>query len=340
MIAAAPNGNDCRVLFLCDAHAAVGFGHASRCLHLGKLVTRRLSPDGAGPVFAFQGTFSTGARARLASAVPELSLYTPTASPRADVILIDRLADTEDPDAWDPGLVSEVRGRCGRVIYLASGRTAPALPAGVECIGYQPGGPPALPPSIRWGLEYAPVAIDDADPSAERDPTRALVALGGSRDDVALDLVLDVLEGMPEVKRIDVLLSPVNEHPAKAILDRSRKAVFQHRNVPSVTPLLSRAGLVIASYGHLGWEALALGAPLCLIGQKRFQADLAAALASAGLAISAGLAERGANSRLYQALLQTLLEREPLSARAQAAVDGRGLARIADIICQDLRGAR
>ena len=94
MIAAAPNGNDCRVLFLCDAHAAVGFGHASRCLHLGKLVTRRLSPDGAGPVFAFQGTFSTGARARLASAVPELSLYTPTASPRADVILIDRLADT------------------------------------------------------------------------------------------------------------------------------------------------------------------------------------------------------------------------------------------------------
>src|SRR5204863_8154094 len=105
-------------------------------------------------------------------------------------------------------------------------------------------------------------------------------------------LVLDVLEGMPEVKRIDVLLSPVNEHPAKAILDRSRKAVFQHRNGPSVTPLLSRAGLVIASYGHLGWAALGLGAPLCLIGQKRFQADLAAALASAGHALVAGLAAR------------------------------------------------
>src|SRR5438094_466145 len=99
------------------------------------------------------------------------------------------------------------RGACVRVpreLLHGRSRTAPALPAGVECIGYQPGGPPARPPSIRWGLEYAPVAIDDADPSAERDPTRALVALGGSRDDVALDLVLDVLEGMPEVERIDV----------------------------------------------------------------------------------------------------------------------------------------
>jgi len=291
-------------------------------------------------LFAFQGHFSAGALARLASAVPDLPVLPPGTAARAEVAVIDSMSDTEDPDAWDPDLVDDVRKRCRRVIFLASGNTAPQLPDDVECIGYQPGGPTPCPPAIRWGFEYAPVAIDDVGSPTDRDSGRALIALGGSQDDLALNLVLEVVGDVPEIKAIDLLVSPVNEVPSSAMEFKSAKPVFLHRNISSVTPLLSRAGLVVASYGHLGWEALALGAPLCLIGQKRFQADLAGALASAGLAVSAGLAEPGANTRLHQALVQTLLEREPLGARARAAVDGRGLARIADIICRGARGVR
>jgi spore coat polysaccharide biosynthesis predicted glycosyltransferase SpsG len=325
---------DCRVLFVCDAHAAMGFGHASRCLRLGKLVTDRLRRDDLRPPIAFQGTFSAGARARLAAASPGLPLHLPAAHPRSDVVVIDRMADTEDPDAWDPGLVDELRGRCQRVVYLASGRTAPGLPTDVECIGYQPGGPAPRPPRLRWGFEYAPVAVDEVGPPVKRDPTRALVALGGSPDDAALTLVLAVLGEVSEITTIDVLVSPVNEVPAEPISLGSGKTVALHRNVPSVAPLLARAGLVVASYGHLGWEALALGAPLCLVGQKRFQADMAAALAAAGLAVSAGLAAPDARERLHEAVSRTLAERERLSARARASVDGLGLARIADILCE------
>jgi hypothetical protein len=339
MSAGSTTAQVCRVLFVCDASIAMGFGHASRCLELGLLVRDRLARDGAIPVFAFQGIFSEGARARLLAAVPDLQMHPPDTNLRADVAVIDRMTDTEDLDVWSPALVDELSARCARVIYLASGRTAPPLPARVDCIGYQPGGPVPRPPSLRWGLEFAPVALGNAPGRITREGDRALVALGGSPDATALKVVLEVLATCPQISTIDVLLSPVSDDPPEGA-SQPGQTVSYHRNVPAVLPLLTRAGLVIASYGHLAWEALAVGAPVCLVGQKRFQAELAESLADAGLAVSAGLMDAGARTRLAQAIPLTLSRAAELGARARAVVDGQGLHRIADIICEGIEGGR
>jgi spore coat polysaccharide biosynthesis predicted glycosyltransferase SpsG len=326
------------LLFVCDAHTAMGFGHASRCLHLARLVAGRV-PDGAD--VAFQGTFSDGARQRLLSAFPGLAIVDPDRPVHADVAVVDRMTDTENLEVWDPQLIDALRRHSARVIYLASGVTAPPLPEDVECIGYQPGGPPPRPPAIRWGLEYAPVAVDAPSPAAvARESDRVLIAFGGSPDNRALSIALDAVRANRRIRHVDVLLSPVTDAGAPDLRGGDHQTLTAHRNVPSVRPLIERAALVIASYGHLGWEALSLGSAVCFLGQKAFQIELADRLAQRGLAVSAGGTDAGARTLLDEAIQRALADAPSLRARARAAVDGRGLDRIAGIICEGVRAAR
>jgi spore coat polysaccharide biosynthesis predicted glycosyltransferase SpsG len=324
-----------KLLFVCDAHTAMGFGHASRCLHLARLAAHRARVD-----VAFQGTYTDRARQRLLATLPGLVLHAPDRTVPADVAVVDRMTDTENLEVWDADLIDAVRRSSGRVIYLASGVTAPACPPDVECIGYQPGGPAPAPPTLRWGFEYAPVAMDDAAQGPAREADRALIAFGGSPDHRALTLTLDAVRRCAAIRHVDVLLSPVSAASPPALRVGRHQTIDVQSNVPSIRPLLERAGIVVASYGHLGWEALSLGAPLCFVGQKQFQIDLAGRLAQQGLAVSAGGTDDGASDRIVDALGRLLAEAPAFSRRAAAAVDGRGLSRIADIICEGVRAAR
>jgi hypothetical protein len=319
---------DHAVLFLCDADHGTGFGHASRCLGLFERLARTCRGLDAGSV-AFQGRFDRGARERVRAAAPQLVVYDSADRPRARVAVIDRMADTEDPEAWDRALLDEVMRRCDRAVHLTSGRTAPELPDGVYCIGHHPDGPAPRPPLLRWGLDLAPVATHLAG-DVTRDPESTFVALGGHPDGEPLGAVLRALRGVRGAVPVDVLLSPV----APPIDVRELGAAVRvHRDVGSVAPFLARAGLVVASYGHLAWEALAAGAALCIVGQKQFQVTLAEALDRNGLAVSAGLASRGREASLAAGFARTIARREELQQRAAAAVDGRGLDRIAEILC-------
>ncbi len=319
-----------QILFSTHATANTGFGHAARCARLaGLLAARRPSLD-----IALEGAFSDSARARLA-AMSGFRLTAP--GEPADVAIYDRMDDVQAPEVWDPAHLDDLRRRCRSVLFMANGRRDPEMPAEVTAIGYKPGGPPARPPRLLWGLEFAPVAGDmvPALPMV-RQHDSALVALGGAQGSDGLLAVLDAMSRIDALRHVDVIDSPVNPIAAPLPGLRANQSQSVHRGVPSLTPFLASAAVVIASYGHLGYEAMACGAPLCLVGQKPFQADYADRLAERGLCISAGLLADNGPEGLTEAISATLSAGDQLGRAASAAVDGRGLDRIADLILSAL----
>jgi spore coat polysaccharide biosynthesis predicted glycosyltransferase SpsG len=143
---------------------------------------------------------------------------------------------------------------------------------------------------------------------------------------------LAALAHVETVKAVDILLSPVNPAQPDASLLRPDQTLTTHSAVPDIVPLLSHAEVVLASYGHLGYEALALGRPVCLIGQKRFQAAYAERLQQAGLAVAAGLVEALQPAALAAALRETFAASGRIAAMARRHIDTRGLQRTADLI--------
>ncbi|MGK5739510.1 PseG/SpsG family protein [Micromonospora sp. URMC 103] len=114
--------------------------------------------------------------------------------------------------------------------------------------------------------------------------------------------------------------------------------------------LIGEADLVVSAAGTSTWELCCLGAPaalVCVVDNQResyhrvVRHGLAAGLgelpelAAGGMA---GRAARAAAGRTLQALLSSPERRAALSARAWAAVDGRGRARVVDTVLEALRG--
>ena len=311
------------VLFRVDALPSTGFGHAARCLQLARLCT------GLGPA-AFQGEFSEAALARVRAHSPGLAVLSPDVAADAVVGVIDRMSDPGDMNGYDPQVTATLNTRCRRLLYICSGTQVPPVPSDVLVIGYQPADVGHLPDHIRWSLDFAPVSANlRVEPPPMRDDKSILVALGGHPDDRPLRQVLAVIALMPSINHVHVLLSPVMGRGADAYGVGAHQALSLHQNVPSVAPLLGQAGLVVASFGNLVYEALALGAPTCVVGQKAFQVTLAQAMAQRSLVTCGGNVLALERPAFKEALQQTLDRRDALSTLGPRMVDGMGLERIA-----------
>lgn len=315
------------VLFLSDGGPTVGFGHVSRALQVAGLL-KKAAPD---INLAFQGRLADSVQARIAAAIPQAAILSPAAQDRAHVGVYDTMDDDEDPAFYDADRLASLVRRCGRVVFMANGLEPPALPDNVIGIGYKGGDRNNLPAGQHWGWAYVPVAVNAATAVAP-EPGRILVALGGGQSDVPMQTVLAALAELAEVRAVDILLSPVNPARPDASLLRPDQTVTTHIAVPDIVPLLSRADVVLASYGHLGYEALALGRPVCLVGQKRFQAVYAEWLQQAGLAVAAGLVETLQPQALAAALRETFAAADRMTAAARQRIDVQGLQRTATLI--------
>lgn len=320
------------VLFVCDASPTVGFGHISRCVALAKtLLSRRRELQ-----IAFAGEYTERARRYAVTALKAVHFTSVTEIPEAHLAVIDRLADPNDMNSWDDHLAEIVRKRARSLFAILSGVVAPDADGFVR-IGYQPGGPHAEPPELLWGFDFAPVSPELMEsPRVERDARSALVALGGDPQGCALELTLEALKSLPSIQHIGILVSPMGVPVAPSQFVHQRQQFVIHEGVPSVAPLLRRAGVVIASFGNLAYEALALGAPLCLIGQKPFQAVLANSLSDQGLAVNGGLAASMSAEDVATAINQSLDRAGQLSVRGRRHFDGRGLERISNLLWRKL----
>jgi spore coat polysaccharide biosynthesis predicted glycosyltransferase SpsG len=255
------------------------------------------------------------------------------------VAVVDRLRDPDDAESVDFAAIESLRMKGAKVVCIASGTKLPDLPDDVLIFGYQPTTVRDHRGNVRWGFDYAPVApgIELAIRSA-RDDRCVLVALGGHEDFIPLVTVCKALSLVEAVKTVQILISPVVGAPIpKNIRAGMHQVVVVRHNVANVLELIAESGLVIASYGNLVFEALAVGTPTCVVGQKRFQTELAERLAMLGLCINAGPAIAGRDPEISAAINRALDRRGALSRSGMSVVDGRGLQRIARAIAEAAR---
>lgn len=258
----------------------------------------------------------------------------------SDVGVYDRMDDSEEPSAFDKVKLATLVGRCRSVIFFANGLVEPDVSKTVTVIGYKPGSVSSRPPRVFWNLRYAPVTLEqNVQDATIRDRSRAFVALGTARGIEGLRKVLLAMSEVRSITSIDVLGSPLNPIGAAINCIRPDQVVRVHEQVADVAPFLFSAGLVVASYGHLGYEALACGAPLCLVGQKVFQAQYAERLAARGMCIAAGSLTEITSAGLARKFEETLRCANALSRTARSNIDGHGLDRIAELILTRLEAA-
>ena len=238
--------------------------------------------------------------------------------------------------------MEQLRQSCRKVIFFANGTCKPNLPKEVACIGYKPGVPDTNTKDLYWGLKFAPVHIDaqkDAN-DGHRDHSRVFVALGGGATATSTKKVINACKLNNKNHHVDVLLSPVNKIDLKVLETNQCSNVEFHKNVPDLTHFFKSAGLIVASYGHLAYEALAYGSPLCLVGQKQFQTEYAKKLEEKCLCVSAGVLGELTEVQLANAIESAQKMSNDLSLNAAAIFDGGGFNRIAELIYDQHSGVK
>ena len=323
------------ILFRVDCTATTGFGHLARSIDIATAIRSR-APDTS---LAFQGALDEKACGVLRRELPCATVRDGLSPAKADVTVIDRLADPEEPDSWDERLFDDVRGSSRAVVAILSGQVDPfgdtdAGPS-VRRIGYQPGRTEPSPPHRLWGLEFAPGAPNDLPPDAEIDPDgseRALIALGGAATALNIRRCLDALSQVPAVRAVDVLVSPMTLS-VMSTADQTTSGVEWHTDGAKRFDLARQAGLVVTSFGNFGYECLSLGRPVCFVAARPFQERLAAELDELGLAVNAGLFDDVDVPGLSASMIRAQAETDrPLGAKA--LIDGKATSRYADVVMQ------
>ena len=323
------------VRFVVDATAESGFGHGARCLSLAAQIDA-ISP---GREIVFQGRFSERARRRIAASSSVGHIAEPDVQIKSIVSVIDRMADPADINVWDPVLTERIAADSGRTIAIFSGDNPPDLPTSVIGLGYQPRSEQAAPAGWLWGLDFAPVGSDFLELPTymprRHEAGRLLIAMGAATDTQGIEEALEAALRADVVDKIEVLLSPLVEGQDHLRRKFTSDRITWLSNVADVRPHLLGANVVVTSYGNLGFEALALGRPVCFLAQKDFQARLAARLAQKGVAIDAGTAGSVGPDQIADAFSETFAKAGALSAMARQFIDGKGIDRIRDLILKE-----
>ena len=318
----------CDVIFYSHASAKTGFGHASRCVK----TAQQINSINQNIEIGFCGNFDKPALQFMSELYPVKIVR----NTRALVGIYDRMDDFEHPEAFDSVALNKVAKNSSMTIFMANGLVPPSLPVGVKCIGYKMGGNPILGPNILWGLEYAPTDFISHSKKIKREDGRALVVLGGDTGAYKITKVLNGLGLVKEITDVDVLLSPVNSAYPELSGLRPDQRVNIYERIPEIGVLLLRSSLVIASYGHFAYEALASGATLCLFGQKRFQALYANHLADAELCVSGGLLDEIDSEKIATDVRKSLQNSAFFKSKTKMVFFGSGIKRVAEMIVQQL----
>ena len=326
-----------KIFFVCDAEAAIGFGHLSRCLQVADVL--RADWD-----IRFCGRFSPVAKRRIAERG-----YAAAALPECGgLAVVDTMFDREDMDYYDIPRLAGVRRRFARVVVVSSALTAPAnLPADVV-IGHMLRKTSRASGRARTlaGLKYAPVSSAFRRARRPRSAERARIrrvflGFGGSRDIRGLKTVLDALALANFTGDVDILLSPFHRRYEAALRRHTRSyRVRVHFNVASVAALLRGADVAFGTYGNITFEALCLGVPFLAVAVKDFQKAYAARLQKEGVLVSLGRDTELDPARVAAALTAlTPRARVSLGRKSRRAVDGLGIERIARVVAVQARAA-
>jgi len=316
------------IAFYTHAIPETGFGHAARCVNTVKVLQDKYK----GLDIVFIGKFSKSATTWINSQVSIKfvdSAYSSTA-------VYDRMDDTEFPDRFSECNINYIKNKCNKLIFYANSPVRPNLSDEIIIIGQYLNENDTNNKNLFFGLKFAPTIKNNNINFIKKLKNNIFIALGGAKGINNLNKCLEAIASIDYIKTVDILESPLNPINGKTFQLRANQKITYLSNLPNIENSLLRAGIVLASYGHLGYQALAQGAALCLIGQKQFQAEYAENLEKSSLCISAGLINNVSVENIIVAIEKTIFQAATLSSNAKQKVDGQGLQRIADIVYNSL----
>jgi UDP-2,4-diacetamido-2,4,6-trideoxy-beta-L-altropyranose hydrolase len=132
--------------------------------------------------------------------------------------------------------------------------------------------------------------------------------------------------------QLDVVVNPEGIHtPSIREQVRGQGHIHLHSRLPSLSNLMMRADIAIGAGGATSWERCCLGLPSLIVTLADNQVPIAAELQERGLARWLGHAAEVGEDQLRDALATELASGidAAWSARCLAAVDGRGVRRVA-----------
>ena len=318
-----------KLVFFTHASEQVGFGHLSRCLKISKI----LSSDYRNKDFRiyFNGEINNSIK----SWIKKNHKINFNKIIRPDLAIYDRMDDHRNPENIDNKYFSEIKERSKKTILFANGKKLPEakLLNNTLVIGYKITNKIKLPNNVFWDLKYAPVNIKKSKNSLKNN---ILIALGGYKGSANIAKVLKAISFLNSVKTIDFLQSPVNIIDLKKEILSDKQTLRIHKNVKNIESLICNAGIIITSYGHLAYEAIACGKPTCLLNQKVFQNIYADDLSDEKLCINAGLIKKLSIEQIGFFLNKTIRQTNIIKANIKNKIDGKGLIRISKIILKQL----
>lgn len=310
-----------KVLFVCDAGAAVGGGHVMRCLTLARAL------QGQGAEVAFVRTPDTeGILARFA---PDMARADDAAG--ADLVVLDSYR-------MDAAREAEWRGRATRLAVIDD----LARPHDADLVldpSFGRAESDYAAPAVLAGPAYALVRPEFA---ARREKAlarrgeparRCLVSLGLTDVGGITGRVAEALNGSGLM--LDVVVGA--GAPSLPVLQAmaARGDVTLHIDTADMAGLIARADLCVGAGGSSVWERACLGLPTVTLILADNQRDMAMKLDEAGATLALDARWPGLERRLSEAVARLLDDdglRARLAATSAALCDGLGAERAASAL--------
>ena len=200
------------------------------------------------------------------------------------------------------------------------------------------------PQRFLVGTRYVPLPRPFADePPAEDDPgrTRLLITFGGSD---AADYTGRALAALADVEPLDVdlVLGPAYPYvrAARDLAVASHHRVDVYAPAREMLPLYHRARMALAAGGITQYELLSRGVPTVSVPHVAREAAESSAFAEAGAVVAFSAEELRPGGAVVEEISRLWEDEEGRRAMAKAGralVDGRGAARVLDVIIEMAR---
>ncbi len=333
------------VLIRADASAAIGMGHAMRCLALADAYA---TSAGGAATFLMAAAPPAFVRRARASGAPTLLL---AAAPGGAADAVETLAVARRVGATWTVLDGYQFDGCFQATLVAGGQRVLALDdhghartyhadlvlnqnAGADAALYRDRDPRTR---LLLGPRFALLREEFRSWPATRPavPTRArrvVISLGGSDPDNVSARALEALAAVPGPLEILLLIGAANPH-REALQDAAaacRQPVDVALDAHDMARRLAWADIALAAFGGTSWELARVGTPQVGVVLADNQRYGGAALASAGLAVNLGWHADVTAASIAEAVTALAEDRErraQLSRRGRALVDGRGALR-------------
>ena len=331
-----------RIVFITEGGAEVGLGHMARCSALaqaaasaGSHVGFLVAPDA--PVLALLRDTWTDVVSVPWATEPDAALDA-LRSREADVVVVDGYSAR-------PEFLRALRSVAGQVVVVDDGADR-LLPVDVVVNGGVSADrlPYRRTPDTVFllGPRYALIEPRYAEPPRRSDNERvrrALICLGGGRNEDAVLTALGAVDAALDGCAVDVAVGPFSDWPRlDAAVRSTRHRVSIHRGRFGLADLMTAADVAISGAGVTLYELAATATPAVVVQMADNQVRNIEGFERAGAALAAGAAGEAVLGESFARALNRLARdhtlRATMGARGRELVDGQGALRVATAIAR------